>query len=73
MEVQGIGALKLLTEQEDVDVDEPAANVGQQAGDNVHFQGTGTTLCIPLRSFCGTIITIHKAYRITTPILHLLL
>jgi hypothetical protein len=68
MEVQGIGALRWPTDQEDVDVDEPMANVGQQqVGDNVHFQGTGSTLFILLRSFCGTIIAIHTALWITTP------
>jgi hypothetical protein len=51
LEVQGIGALKWRPEDEDVDIDEPAANVGQQAGDNLHFQGTNTTLFIPSRSF----------------------
>jgi hypothetical protein len=61
MKVQGIGALRWPTEKEDIEVDEPAAHVGQQAGDNLHFQGTGTTLCIPLRCFCGTINTFHRA------------
>jgi hypothetical protein len=43
MEVQGIGALRWLTEQEDIGVDEPMANI-QQAGGHVEFPGAGTVV-----------------------------
>ncbi len=42
MEVQGIGALRWLNEQEDIDLDEPIANIVQQAGGNAQFPGACT-------------------------------
>jgi hypothetical protein len=68
MEIQGIGALRWLTEQEDIDADELMANPGQQAGDNVPFQGAGTSHFVMWRSFCGSTNIIHTAVPKTSPI-----